>query len=304
MTLLPSHSILRGIFSAIFYTLNLLFIPIIVILLGFLNWLIPSKTWRRLAWEWLHQLTRAWLSINTTIMQISTHGRWNVEGPALDPNAWYLLISNHRSWADILVLGAVFNSKIPLLKFFLKKELLWSLAIAGLACKAVGFPFMERHTRQDIRKNPDLKSKDLETSRLACEKFKAHPCTVINFVEGTRFSDTKKQKMASPYEYLLKPKSGGLAVVLSEMHHELKGLLNVTLGYSESEFSFWNFLCGKVNKIVVHYELLPITPDLIGNYYEDRAYRAHIQSWLNDIWQLKDQKLQKLQKLHSKDFIS
>ncbi len=173
-------------------------------------------------------------------------------------------------------------------EFFLKKELLWTLPIAGLACKAVGFPFMARHTREEIRKNPKLKNADIESARVACEKFRAHPCTIMNFVEGTRFSPKKAKRQDSPYQHLLKPKSGGFAVVLSEMNTTLSGILNVTIGYSKADFSFWDFACGRLSKINLRYELLPITPDLIGDYYQNRLYRAHIQSWLNQLWQAKD----------------
>jgi 1-acyl-sn-glycerol-3-phosphate acyltransferase len=193
----------------------------------------------------------------------------------------------------------VFSKKIPLLKFFLKKELLWSLPIAGLACKAVGFPFMERHSREDLRKKPELRNADIESAKKACIKFKEHPCTVMNFVEGTRFSSSKKERQDSPYQHLLKPKSGGVAVVLNEMHDSLKGIVNVTIGYSNPEFSFWDFVCGRVNKIVVRYQLLPVTEDLLGDFYKDRNYRSNLQSWLNQLWQEKDQQLDKLQQQHT-----
>lgn len=285
---------LRGLIALPLYGLNLIFIPTLTILLGFSIWLIRVKTWQDFADRTLQKLPIAWMTINSWIMEISTYGKWDIQGPTLDPEAWYILISNHRSWVDILALGYVFNRKIPLLKFFLKKELLWTLPIAGLACKAVGFPFMERHTREDLRKNPELKSMDLETSKQACEKFKAHPCTIMNFVEGTRFSAEKRERQRSPYQHLLKPKSGGLAIVLTEMHPQLRGVLNVTIGYSEPEFSFWDFVCGKVNKIVVHYELLPVTPDLIGDYYQNRVYRSHFQNWLNQAWERKDETINQL----------
>ncbi len=285
---------LTAVLAISFYVLNLIFIPIAVILSGFLHWLIPFKTCKAATRLWLQTLPVAWMSVNAWIMHLSTHGKWDIQGPSLDPNAWYLLISNHQSWADILALGYVFNRKIPLLKFFLKQELLWSLPIAGLACKAAGYPFMKRHTRQALRKNPDLKSTDLATTHQACEKFKEHPCTIMNFVEGTRFSEEKRERQHSPYQHLLKPKSGGLAIVLSEMNPVLKGIVNVTIHYSNPEFSFLDFVCGRVSKIKVRYELLPVTPELIGNYTEDRAFRARFQVWLNTVWQNKDQLLDEL----------
>ena len=45
---------------------------------------------------------------------------------------WYLMTSNHQSWADILVLQKVTNRRVPSLKFFLKQELIW-VPLLGLA---------------------------------------------------------------------------------------------------------------------------------------------------------------------------
>ena len=44
-----------------------------------------------------------------------------------DANTWYMAMSNHQSWADIFVLLVTANHRIPLLKFFMKKELLMLL---------------------------------------------------------------------------------------------------------------------------------------------------------------------------------
>jgi len=49
---------------------------------------------------------------------------------------------------DILVLEKVFNRKVPMLKFFIKKELLWTLPVAGWAAWLLDFPFMERYHKR------------------------------------------------------------------------------------------------------------------------------------------------------------
>ena len=168
------------------------------------------------------------------------------------------------------------------LKFFMKKELLWALPIAGWACYFLGYPFMTR----------ELKTKDIETTRKACAKFKEFPTTVMNFVEGTRFTEKKHQNQASPYQHLLKPRATGLAVVLQELHPQLKGIINVSLQYTPSGLSLWEMLSGKIQTIDLHYELLPITPDLIGDPYQDRLFRKSFQLWLNNLWKEKDRRLQ------------
>ena len=272
----------------------IIFSTLIVIFASIAN-ILPFQTWRHHGHRFAMNIPLWWNTANHFILQLSTHNKWDVQGTDnLDPKGWYLLISNHTSWLDILVLNNVFNYKIPLIKFFMKRELLWSMPIAGLACYSLGYPFMHRHTRAEIKKNPKLKGKDLETTKKACEKFKAIPTTVMNFVEGTRFTEEKKQQSRSPYQNLLKPKTAGIAIVLNEMAEKLNGILNVTIHYEMKEFSFWQIACGNIDKITVRYEILPVTENLIGDYYKDRGYRKDFQQWLNTIWERKDQLLKQL----------
>jgi 1-acyl-sn-glycerol-3-phosphate acyltransferase len=139
-------------------------------------------------------------------------GNWDVQGIAgLDPRGWYLVNCNHQSWADILVLQHLLTHRIPLLKFFLKQQLLW-VPVMGLAWWALDFPFMRRHSEEVLKAHPELRGKDQEATRLACEKFSLIPTSVMNFCEGTRFTPTKHQRQQSPYRHLLRPKAGGIAL--------------------------------------------------------------------------------------------
>jgi hypothetical protein len=122
---------------------------------------------------------------------------------------------------------------------------------------------------------------------------------LINFLEGTRFCEAKKKRQQSPFNHLLKPHAGGAAVVMHELADTLLGVVNVVVCYPGKTPSFWEFACGRFEKIVVRYEVLPITPDLIGNYYSDRNFRAHIQQWLNAIWKKNDAVIQKILSDHT-----
>ncbi len=82
----------------------------------------------------------------------------------LSTREWYLVVSNHQSWVDILVLQAVFNRRIPFLKFFLKQQLIW-VPFLGLAWWALDFPFMRRHSAAYLEKHPEERGKDLEATR-------------------------------------------------------------------------------------------------------------------------------------------
>jgi 1-acyl-sn-glycerol-3-phosphate acyltransferase len=229
-----------------------------------------------------------WIHNNTFLCKKILGIKVKVEGNVnLFMKEWYLVISNHQSWSDIAVLQMVFNGKIPLLKFFLKKELIW-VPLLGIAWWALDFPFMKRYTAEFIAKNPHLKGKDIEITKKACEKFKYTPVSVMNFVEGSRFTREKNIKQKSQFRNLLKPKAGGTGFVFTAMGHQLGSILNVTIKYPQGDLNFWNFLCGRIDEVFLFIEKISVTSDLIGDYISDPEYQARFQKWINDLWIKKD----------------
>ena len=285
-----------GMISTILYMVNMLILACLILCLSPIAFLIPIHAWRHaIQAKFLQQTPTFFARANQWIAHIATRGKWDVSGTGeLKSDGWYVMLSNHRSWIDIMVLGNIFNRKIPPLKFFMKKELLWQLPFAGLACYALGFPFMSRHSHAQIRKNPKLKGKDIETAKKACKRLRHFPSTLINFLEGTRFTKIKKERQNSPFKHLLKPHAGGAAVVINELHDILSGIINVVIVYPEKTPNMWDFMCGRFEKIIVRYEVIPITPDLIGDYYNDRQFRSHIQQWLNTLWERNDRLIEKM----------
>jgi 1-acyl-sn-glycerol-3-phosphate acyltransferase len=186
-----------------------------------------------------------------------------------------------------LVLQKIFYRKIPFLKFFLKNELIW-FPVLGQAWWALDFPFMKRYSVSDLKKNPGLKGKDLEITQKACKKFKAIPTSIMNFVEGTRFTDKKHVQQKSPFKNLLRPKAGGLAFAIASIGDKMRCLLDVSIVYPNGKKSFWDFICGHTEEIRVKVKSYPIDTELIGNYSNDRAFRKYFHKWLNDIWEEKD----------------
>ena len=165
-----------------------------------------------------------------------------------------------------------------MLKFFLKKELIW-VPILGIAWWALDFPFMRRSSSVQ---------KDFETARQACDKFKLIPVSVMNFIEGTRFSSEKRQKQNSPFRHLLKPKAGGIAIVLGAMGEQLRAILDVTIVYPEGAQEIWAFLCCKAMTVRVQIRQIPVTAELVGDYLGDREFRKGFNLWLNSLWAEKD----------------
>lgn len=242
----------------------------------------------------LDGIAQTWIACNNLALAATRRISWQVEGlENLKMDKWYLVLANHQSWTDIVVLQKIFHKKIPFIKFFLKKELMW-VPILGPAWWALDFPFMKRYTPAEVAKNPQLKGKDIEITKKACAKYRHIPVSVMNFVEGTRFTEEKHDRQKSPFRNLLKPKSGGIGFVFSTMGEQLSSILNVTIAYPEGPYSFWQFLMGEVKDIRVHVEELPVTEDLIGDYVDDPLYREHFQQWLNSIWERKDDRIDEL----------
>ncbi|MCC5853683.1 MAG: acyltransferase [Alkalimonas sp.] len=282
----------RGVLAILLYALNTLFWFLPLMLLAVLK-LLPLKRWQAWLTYLLDAIAVAWISMNNVTTRLFTRIDWQVDGlEALSRKDWYLLLANHQSWADILVLQNLFNRRIPFIKFFLKKELLY-VPFMGLAWWALDFPFMKRYSKAELAKKPELQGKDIETTRKACAKFRFKPVTVMNFVEGTRFTKGKHDKQQSPYQHLLKPKAGGVAFVLGAMGQQLHKILDVTIHYPERIPTFWDYISGAVHAIRVQVRVLPITEQLLGDY-QDPAFRASFQQWVNELWQYKDQQLQQM----------
>jgi len=285
---------IKGSLSFVGYVLNTLFWVMPIIFLSILK-LLPIPIWQKAVSYLLDGCASNWISVNTLNQNFFNRTQWQVSGlDQLNIKDWYLVIANHQSWVDILVLQRLLNRRVPFLKFFLKKELIW-VPILGLAWWALDFPFMRRYSSAFLKKNPHLKGKDLETTKKACEKFRFKPVSVMNFVEGTRWTPNKHHKQNSPFKHLLIPKAGGIAFVLSAMGDQLHKLLDVTIHYPQGIPSFWDFICGKVDQVQVNIRVLPLD-DVNGNhYFEDPLQKQAFQQWLNQLWLQKDSSLQQLQ---------
>ncbi len=282
---------LRGACSFLLYMVNTVFWCIPLFAVSILKFLVPIRPFRDLCSWVLVQIGFLWIFCNNLNQKLFLKFQIEIEGlEKLHKRDWYMVIANHQSWVDILILQRIFYRKIPFLKFFLKKELIW-VPILGLAWWALDFPFMKRYSGEFLKKNPHLKGKDIEITRRACEKFATLPVSVMNFVEGTRFDENKHKKQQSPFTHLLKPRAGGIAFVLAAMGEQLNSIVNVTIAYPPGPNSFWDFLCGRISRIDVNIDVLPITEELIGDYFEDAQFRESFQQWVNALWEEKDRTL-------------
>ena len=276
---------IRASASLVLYTLNTVFWCIPLFALATAKAAVPVASWRRRCSRMLNRVAENWIWVNNQNQKLTAGNiQWDVQGlESLKRSEWYLVLANHQSWADILVLQRIFHRKIPFLKFFVKKELFW-FPFLGQAWWALDFPFVKRYTQNFLQKKPHLRGKDLDATRKACRKFKKIPVSIMNFVEGTRFTIEKQHVQKSPYAYLLKPKAGGIAFVLNSLEEQLNRVLDVTIVYPDGAANFWAFLSGKIRRIKVRVRSLPVHRDLFGDYTHDGYFRSGLQRWLNEVW--------------------
>ena len=204
----------------------------------------------------------------------------------LSPEQWYLVVCNHQTWADILLLQTYLLDDIPPLKFFTKSQLIW-LPFIGLAMSALGFPYVKRVSKEQVKKNPALRNADKNNVLQACEGFKNHPTSILNFAEGTRLTAKKYQRQNGALKHLLNPKPGGITYMLEGMGDQLDGLVNVTLVYPDGVPTFWDFLQGKCRRVIFDARHCPI-PELEGKDSDDSSYKANVARWVQSLWEEKD----------------
>ncbi len=279
----------RGILAGSLLVLNTLVWCALLFVFALVKLVVPAKPVRARVDRVLNAIATCWVAGNSAWMRITQRTHWDVDGiDGLPYRGWYMINCNHQSWVDILVLQHLLNRRIPMLKFFLKQQLIY-VPVIGLAWWALDFPFMRRHSDAEIRRHPEKRFDDIEATRRACEKFALVPTSVMNFAEGTRFTYAKHRSQHSPHRHLLKPKAGALALALGALGDRFDSLLDVTIVYPEGTPTFWQFLCGRTRRIIVRMRQLPIPAELrSGDYARDPKYRKAFQKWLQAIWTEKD----------------
>lgn len=262
----------------------------------------PVKQWFRGA---ITRVAELWIGINNSLFSLYRGTRWDLQvPPGLDHQGCYLVVSNHQSWVDILVLQKCFNRKLPLLRFFLKKQLIW-VPFLGIAWWALDFPFMHRASRAELEKQPELRGADLDSARRACEKFSTVPVSMMSFPEGTRFSHSKRERSGSHHQHLLKPKAGGVGQVLYALGERIDACIDVTIvypGYFEqgSAPTFWQLISGQIRQVCVRARQVDIPDELRGvDSKTNLQARDLMHRWMSGIWTHKDQEIARLSKPRS-----
>ncbi len=288
--------ILLGILSTALVVGNLLVNAIPLFLMGLVRVTVRllglKRTESRMA-RAMDIVIDSWVVINrfvySTLGLVRPEVRW-VQADDLSKDHWYMVISNHQSWTDILVLQSVLFERLPPLKFFTKRQLLF-IPVFGQAMWLLDFPYVRRMSRAQIEANPALLEVDRQATRDACEKFRNHPTTALNFLEGTRFTVEKYQAQEQPrFKRLLNPKTGGVTQVLGALDDLLHKVVDVTIDYPDGVPTFWEFMQGKCGRVTMTIEAHEV-PVSVRTAVDDDARRSAVTDWVEGLWQAKDQAL-------------
>jgi 1-acyl-sn-glycerol-3-phosphate acyltransferase len=281
-----------GSFTFLLFATNTVVLCSFLYLVTLLKLAVPLAAWKRAVSRLLVAIGEAWIAVNTFCLRVTQPTVYDVRGlEGLRRDVSYLVVSNHQSWVDIPVLQGVFLRRLPFLRFFLKQQLI-RVPFLGAAWWALDFPFMKRHTREELEKNPALRFEDLETTRRACERFRHAPAAILNFVEGTRFTPAKHARGGAEFRHLLSPKARGLAFAASAMGTQLNGLVDVTIVYPHGVPTFWDVISRGLPEVVVRIRERAIPEEWFkGDYAGDAAFREGVQAWVKSLFREKDDEI-------------
>jgi len=261
--------------SLLFITANLLFWAGPLFVLGLVKLFVPGL--RDGSERAMAAIYRVAVRVDDWWLRAVIGIRWSPPDLGLDPERSYLVLSNHVSWSDILLIQSVIVGEGPLLKFLVKRELVW-IPILGLIFWAFDFPVLRRRSRSggddDERRRRDLEAL-VEASRAVLQ----HPAAIVNFAEGTRWTEAKRVASKSPYRHLLSPRVGGFRTLIEALGPEVDALIDLTLVYPRN-ISFWAFLAGRAPKI-----------GIVASKLDARSVpttRKEASEWLAERWSQKD----------------
>jgi hypothetical protein len=116
---------------------------------------------------------------------------------------------------------------------------------------------------------------------------------MMNFLEGTRFSEQKHSAQKSPYKNLLKPRTGGLAQVLYSMGDRIDSMIDVTIIYPDGRPDMWDLVSGRLKRVILQASEVPIPDHLKSrNHRQDKAFKRELEQWVTTFWQDKDDLIQ------------
>ena len=256
--------------SALWVATNLLLGFALLLPISIISWLMPLPVVSRGCVFIANHIYRIAVKLDTFWMQQVLGIELVVKGTANTHQA-PVVICNHQSWFDIPLVQHVITGNGPIIKFLIKREIVW-IPIIGWICLALKFPRLRRGNKEGSGES------DFSIIQNASKGHGNESGALLIFPEGTRFSEAKKVNQKVPYHNLLKPKAGGLKMI--KQHTKTNtSLVDITIDYHQKNVHIWNCLRAEPRKITItleHYSLADID---------------NIETWLSNRWLEKDKLL-------------
>lgn len=271
--------IVLGVFSLTVVSVTTVLVCIPLYVMGVVRLVVPNRAVKQWLAHPMDSIIDVWVSVFRWLIQTFNLIKIEIEMPAglADRNRWQVIVCNHQSWVDIIILQTSFRDVVPVLKFFTKRELIW-VPFVGVAMWFLGFPYVYRAKTGAKQLSDAQREQNDAVLRREGRRFLDKPVAVINFVEGTRFSRTKRDSSGSPFQNLLKPRRGGLRRTLLVLDSRVQHILNSTITYPGKPPGFWQLLSGQTTTA-----LLSVTESTNPGTDE-----SQLTEWLNEEWTKKD----------------
>jgi 1-acyl-sn-glycerol-3-phosphate acyltransferase len=165
-----------ALFSIIALLINSAIVVLPVVFFSLIKFFVPVKSIKYQCTTAVQALASFWVSFAILITELFSPTEIEFEQDAeLSRKSSYLIISNHRSWLDTLILMLAFHKKIPFPKFFMKSQMFF-VPLIGMVCWALEFPAMKRYSKEYISKHPEKKGKDMDMAKKYCQNLSDKFC--------------------------------------------------------------------------------------------------------------------------------
>ena len=138
--------VIRGILPLIYIVINLSIWIVPLVLLALLKLVIPFQAIKKGIYQLMIGIYFLAVELDVFLFSKILNIRFDVDPiNDLKKDKTYLVVTNHKSWADILIYQSILIRHIPIIKFIVKKELLY-VPLIGLICWAYDYPLVERRS--------------------------------------------------------------------------------------------------------------------------------------------------------------
>jgi lysophosphatidic acid acyltransferase / lysophosphatidylinositol acyltransferase len=174
-----------------------------------------------------------------------------ITGDKIKPGENALVISNHQSWSDIVMISKVATkAKMINHQKWMAKNVLRFVPFIGWGLHFIDTIFLKRDWNKDQIKIEQTFSHIVD---------KNVPFWLIIFPEGTRLTASKLQssqklmqsKGEPHWQRVMRPRSKGFVAAIAGLRSKLDAIYSLTIDYGEQAVSPWELFAGQAQAIKI-----------------------------------------------------